>query len=107
VWGPDGESILFVAQVPNDDAEGGTADDLYSTDFTEHDPVPVVADAISIESEASFTSDGTLLVFSVERLNDKEVFVANADGSGAIPVSRSDRHDAFGTWRPGTGPEAP
>lgn len=104
VWAPDGESILFVAQTPNDDAEGGTADDLYMTDLTDADAEPVVADGISIESEPSFTADGKLLVFSVERLGDKEVFVANADGSGAIPVSRSERIDSWGAWRPGTGP---
>jgi len=57
------------------------------------------------ESELQPTADGRLIVFSVARLRDKEVFVANADGSGAIPVSRSDRKDSFGAWRPGTGPD--
>ena len=104
VWAPDGASAYFISAVPNDDADGGTADDLYRVDLDGGDPEVVVADAISIESELSPTPDGTLIVFSVERLSDKEVFVANADVSGAIPVSRSERVDAFGTWRPGTGP---
>lgn len=106
VWAPDGGSVYFVSAVPNDDADGGTADDLYRADASgDGDPEVVVADAISIESELTPTPDGKLIVFSVERINDKEVFVANADGSGAIPVSRSERIDAFGTWRPGTGPK--
>lgn len=104
VWAPDGKTVSFVAGVPNDDADGGAADDLYRASLDGGDPEVVVADGISIESELSPTADGKLIVFSVERLDDKEVFVANADGSGAIPVSRSDRLDAFGTWRPGDYP---
>ena len=105
VWDPDGRSVLFVSQVPNDDADGGTADDIYRADLDGGDPEPVIADGISIESEVSPTPDGRLLVFSVQRLNDQEVFVANDDGSGAIPVSRSERFDSWGAWRPGTGPD--
>ncbi len=106
VWDPDGRSLTFLAQVPNDDAEGGTADDVYRVDLDggKPEPEPVIADAISIESEVSVTPDGKLIAFSVQRLGDKEVFVANADGSGAIPVSRSERIDAWAAWQPGTGP---
>ncbi len=104
VWAPDGASISFVSAVPNDDADGGSADDIYRADLDGGEPEVVVADAISIESELSFTPDGKLIVFSVQRLGDKEVSVANADGTGAIPVSRSERSDSWGAWRPGTGP---
>ncbi len=106
VWFPDGSWIYFVSAVPNDDADGGSADDIFRVALDGGKPEPVVADRISVESELSFTEDGKLLAVSVQRLGDKEVFVANADGSGAIPISRSERADAFGAWRPGTGPDA-
>jgi TolB protein len=105
VWQPDGTGLYFVAATPNDDTDGGFADDLYRVAIEDGDPEPVISDPISIESELEVSPDGELIVFSVSRLRDKEVFVANADGSGAIPISRSDRLDGFGTWRPGTGPD--
>lgn len=105
VWAPDGKSLYFVSAVPNDDAEGGTADDILRVDLDGGEPEPVIADPISIESELSPSPDGKLIVVSVNRLGDKEVYVANADGSGAIPISRApERSDSWGTWRPGTGP---
>ena len=104
LWAPDGKSVYFVSAVPNDDADGGAADDILRVDLEGGKPEPVISDPISVESELSLTPDGKLLVVSVQRLGDKEIFVANADGSGAIPISRSERSDAFGTWRPGTGP---
>lgn len=109
VWAPSGDELYFIAAVPNEDADGGAADDIYrievgSPDDDAAEPEPVIADGISVESELEVTSDGRLIVFSVARLRDKEVFVANADGSGAIPVSRSERTDSWGAWRPGTGP---
>lgn len=106
VWTPDGKTIYFVSAVPNDDSEGGAADDILRVDLEGGEPESVIADAISIESELSVTPDGKLIAVSVQRLGDKEVFVANADGSGAIPVSRSERSDSWGAWRPGTGPDA-
>ena len=104
-WSPEGKFLYFVSAVPNDDADGGDADDLYRVASRGGKPEGVITDPISIESELQPTADGRLIVFSVARLRDKEVFVANADGSGAIPVSRSDRKDSFGAWRPGTGPD--
>lgn len=106
VWAPDGESVYFVSAVPNDDADGGDADDILWVDLASGEVEPVISDPISVESEIAPSPDGLLLAFSVQRLGDKEIFVANADGSGAIPISRSERLDAWAAWRPGTGPEA-
>jgi TolB protein len=106
VWTADGSMIYFVAATPNDDADGGYADDLYRVEVDGGEPEPIISDPISIESELDITPDGEFIAFSVNRLKDKEVFVANADGTGAIPVSRSDRLDGFAVWRPGTGPDA-
>lgn len=106
IWAPDGEMIYFISAVPNDDADGGAADDILRVSAEGGKPEAIIDDPISVESEQSLTSDGRLLVFSVQRLGDKEVFVANADGTGAIPISRSERSDSFGAWRPGTGPDA-
>jgi TolB protein len=106
VWTPDGAAIYFVAATPNDDADGGFADDIYRIDLDGDEPEVIISDPISIESELDISADGAFIAFSVNRLRDKEVFVANADGTGSIPVSRSDRLDGFGVWRPGTGPDA-
>lgn len=105
VWAPDGESLYFVAATPNDDAEGGAADDIFRVPLAGGDPVEVTSDPISVESELTFTADGELIALSVTRGGNKEIFVANRDGSGAIPLSRSERLDAFAAWRPGTGPD--
>lgn len=100
-WSGDGKQVFFVSAVPNDDAEGGSADDLYVIDAAGGKPRAITSDPISIESELQPSPNGKLLVFSVQRLGDKEVFVANADGTGAIPVSRApERSDAWGAWRP-------
>jgi len=107
VWSPDGRFIYFVSAVANDDADGGAADDILRVDLDGGEPEPVISDPISVESEIALSPDGLLLAFAVQRLGDKEVFVANADGTGAIPVSRSERIDAWAAWRPGTGPDAP
>lgn len=106
VWAADGDGVLYVTEVPNDDADGGAADDIYLVPVEGGEAEPIIADAISVESEVAPTPDGLLLAFSVQRLGDKEVFVANASGTGAIPISRSERLDSWPAWRPGTGPEA-
>lgn len=105
VWAPEGDRVYFVSAVPNDDTDGGDADDILVVDLEGGDAEPVISDPISVESELAPTPDGMLIAVSVQRLGDKEVFVANADGSGAIPISRSERIDAWAAWRPGTGPE--
>lgn len=105
-WSADGDAVYFVSALPNDDADGGDADDIFRVDVDRDEPEPIVSDPISIESELVATSDGRFVAFSVQRLGDKEIFVANSDGTGAIPVSRSERIDAFAAWRPGTGPDA-
>ncbi len=100
VWSVDGRSVFFVSAVPNDDAEGGSADDLYRIDVDGGKPEAITSDPISIESELQPSPNGKLIVFSVQRLGDKEVFVANADGTGAIPISRApERSDSWGAWR--------
>lgn len=100
VWSPDGEFVYFTSALPNDDADGGTADDLFRVASSGGEPEAVTADGISVELEVDVAPNSRLIAFSVVRGGDKEVFVANADGSAARPLSRSDRVDAFGVWRP-------
>lgn len=100
VWSPDGESVYFTSALPNDDADGGTADDLFRVASSGGEPEAVTTDGISVELEVDVAPNSRLIAFSVVRGGDKEVFVANADGSAARPLSRSDRVDAFGVWRP-------
>lgn len=105
LWAPDGESLYFTAEVPNEDNDGGAADDIFRVDVASGEVTSVIADGISVESEMALTADGELLAFSLTRSGDKEIFVANSDGTGAIPLSRApERSDSFATWRPGTGP---
>lgn len=103
-WSPDGSEIYFTGETPNEEEDGGAADDVYRVPADGGEVEVVTEDPVGVEAQPGLTADGRLLAFSIRRGGDQEVFVANADGSGAIPVSRSERADAFPAWRPGTGP---
>ncbi len=51
VWSPDGEWVYFLAEAPNDDADGGFADDVFRVSAEGGDPESVIADGISVELE--------------------------------------------------------
>lgn len=103
-WTADGASLYFTGEAPNEEEDGGFADDVYRLDLEGGDVAVVTEDPVGVEAEPTPTDDGRLLAFSIRRSGDQEVFVANGDGSGAIPISRSPRADASPAWRPGTGP---
>ncbi len=102
-WTADGDALYFTGEAPNEEEDGGFADDVFLVDVGTGEVAVVTEDPIGVEAEPTPTGDARLVAFSIRRGGDQEVFVANGDGSGAIPVSRSPRADASPAWRPGTG----
>lgn len=81
-WSPDGRSIIYQS-----DCDGSY--DIYRVDAGGGGAVRLTATANRDEREASYSPDGDRIVYrsSVaggDRNNDGEVWVMNADGSGAI-----------------------
>ena len=51
------------------------------------------------DTDASWSPDGTRILFDSTRDGNREVYVMNADGSGARNLTRNPAEDFADTWR--------
>lgn len=82
VFSPDGTTLLYSY------GEDGT--DLWSIDLTTANPRPMrrtFGRGSQINTSPSFSPDGSRIVFMSDRLGHPEVYISDADGSNAEPLT--------------------
>ncbi len=90
-WSPDGSKIVF--QRSNPAAGGNPANfevftiDADGTDLTNVSNNPGSATVGSSDSQPSFSPDGTRIAFQSNRRGNPDIWVMNADGTGARPLT--------------------
>ena len=93
-WSPDGARIAFLS-VQNESR-------LYTMSADGSDPVPLTADDGGHDVIASWSPAGDRLAFIHIVDPDVEVYVINADGTGAVNISDNDTFEYLGSqaWGP-------
>lgn len=86
-WSPDGSRIAY--------SQGGQ---LFTIGLDGAAPTRISMDPRAQDVAPVWSPDGTRLAFT-RYLDDSEVFVMNADGSGATNISRNPADDAATSWR--------
>jgi TolB protein len=86
-WSPDGSRIAY-----------SQAGQLYTIGLNGEPPTRISRDPAAEDGGPVWSPDGTRLAFT-RYFNDAEVFVMNADGSGATNLSRNPARDVATSWR--------
>ena len=91
-WSPDGRKILFTRWPV------GKFGDIYVLDVRSGKTRRLTS-ARSDDTDASWSPDGKRILFDSTRDGNREVYVMNADGSGARNLTRNPAEDFADTWR--------
>ena len=93
-WAPDGKHIAFDAA----DAKGNI--DIYVLDLGTGEERRLTQDP-GLDFQPAWSPDGTQIAFTSDRSRDWDIWVMNADGSGARDLSRNPKAtDDSPAWRP-------
>jgi len=95
-WSPRGDAIVYSALVPGD-----AAYQIFVAHPDGTHPVQVTNTVVSGNTQPVFSPDGSRIAFLNGRdAGDNRIWVMNADGSGAAPLSAGPR-DAYPAWLDG------
>ncbi len=92
-WSPDGKSIAFVTD------RWGTGLEIARV-RPDGSGVTRLTDSRGLDDYPAYSRDGKRLAFVSNRDGQLEVYVANADGSHPVNISRNPLGDTFPTWAP-------
>jgi dipeptidyl aminopeptidase/acylaminoacyl peptidase len=98
-WSPDGKFIAF-----RSNRRPSTSFDIWKMRADGSAPIRVTADAglwgDSLETSPAWSPDGRGLAFVSDRDGNREIYVANADGSNPRRMTNSPADDQFPSWSP-------
>lgn len=113
-WSPDGEQILYYSDRSGSfelylmNVDGSESRFLLDrAEMKEHNfQKTAFVDAwdnnwgATEQYKASFSPDGSKIVFSRNVGGNREIFIAGVDGKGISRITRNNAHDGFPMWRP-------
>jgi Tol biopolymer transport system component len=100
-WAPDGKHIAFDA----DDAKGNI--DVYVLDLATGEEQRLTQEP-GLDFQPAWSPDGTQIAFTSDRGGDWDIWLMNADGTGARDLSRNPKAtDDSPAWRPASTRNAP
>ena len=94
-WSPDGEKLVFVANVTNQNNN-----EIYIVDADGSGAAAPLAENPAFDSAPAFSPDGTKIAFMTGRDGDYEVFVMDSDGTDPVNITNNDSYDAAPSWSP-------
>jgi Tol biopolymer transport system component len=98
-WSPDGAFIAFqstrdaTAPVDNSDFE------VYVMNADGSSPTRLTSNT-ALDGRASWSPDGSQLIFDSRRDGNEEVYLMNRDGSGQVNITNNAAEDGFARFRP-------
>jgi Tol biopolymer transport system component len=96
-WSPDGSRIAIISGSEGDTGNSSDVEGkLYSVNTEGRDLIQV-ADGAAEDSPA-WSPDGSRLAFTSHREGNNEIYVVNADGSGATNITQNDADDHAPIW---------
>ncbi len=92
-WSPDCSQLVIVTD------RGGASDDIYLLPLDGSLPTPL-ADGPGDEFQASWSGDGTKIVFDTDEHGNWDLYTMGIDGSGLTRLTTNSADDELPVWRP-------
>ncbi|TPW36549.1 Tol-Pal system beta propeller repeat protein TolB [Oecophyllibacter saccharovorans] len=93
-FAPNGQSIILAVTTPN----GGS--DIYTIDLASHSRRRLTSAPGVIDTSPCYSPDGRQIVFNSDRGGSPQLYIMNADGSGAHRISYGQGHYGSPVWSP-------
>jgi TolB protein len=94
-------ALLFVSTKEGDYAiYGANANGGHAYRLTDHKADPSTPEGLFWQNEPAWSHDGTKIAFTSNRDGRTHIFVMDADGTGARPVTRTQHSDEHPSWSP-------
>jgi len=96
-WSPDGRTIAFISG-----RNRGLDFEIFLMNADGSQPRPIISPPHTNSGNYSprFSPDGRRIAFHTNRDGNMEIYVANADGSNLVNISRHPANDAAPSWSP-------
>lgn len=94
-WSPDGKKLIF-----NTGRNKGTNFELFEMEADGSRPRVVIGSSGYGNYSPSYSPDGRKVVFHTNRDGNMEVYVANADGSNQVNLTKHPANDGTASWSP-------
>jgi WD40-like Beta Propeller Repeat len=98
-WSPDGSAIAF-----RSNRRPSTSFDIWKMRADGSDAVQITADSVlwaeSLETDPAWSPDGRKIAFVSDRDGNREIYLADADGSSSRRLTTNPATDQFPAWSP-------
>ena len=93
---PDGRKIAYAVQTGTD--QTGITSDIYVMNIDGSNPTRLTRDTIAVNTDPSWSPDGTRMIFSSDRDGNSNIYVMNVDGSGVKRLTTDPGEDVTPFW---------